>query len=629
MLETGTMTLGVNYWASHAATEMWSHWDEAVVDSDFKVMSEYGIQIVRCFPLWPDFQPIKLMRRAGPAGGAPMDIRMGECPLPDTPAGQAGMSETMMERFEAFCRIAQKYNIQLIVCLLTGHMTSRQFVPPALESLDVFTHPLALKWEVKFVKYFVSRMKSAPAIVAWESGNESNFMSEASSAAAAWAWSTLIYDAIRCSDTSRPIIGVSNLVLEESKDNKWLITDQAELSDILSVHPYALWNPAHGREEFNTIRNLHHAASECRLVADVGNKPCFVEESGTWRPMVGSYETMAASIRNILWNLYQEDCRGLLWWCAFDQTHIDVAPYDWTFMGLEHGIFSAERQAHPTAAAMRDFRRFIAGLPFDRLPLHRHDAVCIVDNMEVSYASFVLARQAGINLEFQYSAQPLKNADFYFLPSAFKRAGFSTGQWHQLLAKVQTGATLYIGLNDTILDGLEQVTGCGVVGRKLTGDMGDYNFGDFKLVLPRVCRYEMKSYGAKVLATEADGNPVFFEHQYGNGKVYTLAFPLERNVIDHTDTFKTDAWKIYRRMLPTSHIVEFDNPQVLITEHYFDEHKAAVIMVNNQPDAVSGELAIAPQWKVRETLSDLPQAEVCDGQLRLPGNAGILLILSR
>ena len=27
MFEDGTMTLGVNYWADHAATRMWSQWN--------------------------------------------------------------------------------------------------------------------------------------------------------------------------------------------------------------------------------------------------------------------------------------------------------------------------------------------------------------------------------------------------------------------------------------------------------------------------------------------------------------------------------------------------------------------------------------------------------------------------
>jgi len=626
--KTGSFLTGVNYWASHAATEMWSKWDAAAVEADFSALRDCGVTVLRCFPLWPDFQPIKLLRLAGPPGGAPYEIRMGEAPLPDTPAGRAGVSETMMEHFTEFCDLAQKYHMQLIVCPLTGQMTSRLFVPPALEGLDAFTHPLALKWEVKFIKYFVSRMKLHPAIAAWESGNESIFLSQASEAAAAWSWTTLIHDAIRCCDNTRPIIGVSCLLPEETQNCKWVIADQAELSDILSSHAYSLWNDAYGREEFNTVRNLHHASGECRIVRDLGGKPCFTEETGTWRPMAGSYDTTAAALRNILWNNYQEDCRGVVWWCAFDQDNIHVAPYDWTTMGLEHGIMTSERKLRPTALALRDFRRFLDALPFDRLPPHGVDAVCIVNNMDIAYAAYILARQAGINLKFQHPSAPWVDAEVYFVPTATRRAGFSTGKWHELLERVRAGATLYLALDDTILDGLEAVTGCGVVSRKWTQDVGQYDFGDFRVALPRTNRYLMTAYGAEVLATEADGNPVFFRHRYGQGTVYTLAFPLERNVIDTTDAFQTDAWKIFREVWQPPRVVRSTNQFLMITEHYFDDTHLAVVLVNNQPRPWEEKLLLDDRWTVTAVFSDHPEAVFARQTITLPANAGMLLNLN-
>jgi len=625
--QTGSFTLGANYWASHAATEMWSKWDAAAVEADFRVLRDCGLTVLRCFPLWPDFQPIKLLRMAGTPGGTPYEIRLGEVLLPETPAGKAGMSEIMMQRFEEFCDLAQQYHLQLIVCLLTGHMTARQFVPPALDGLDAFTHPLALKWEVKFVKYFVTRMKHHPAVAAWESGNESNSMSQASEAAAAWTWTTLIHDAIRSCDETRPIIGVSNLALEETANCKWLVSDQAELSDILSAHPYGLWNEVYRREEFNTVRNLHHAVAECRVVGDIGGKPCFIEETGTWRPIVGSYEVIAATVRNILWNLYQEDCRGLLWWCAFDQNNIDVAPYDWTIMGLEHGIFTSQRERRPTAETFAHFRRFLATLPFERLPQHDHDAVCIVNDMEIAFPAFILARQAGINLKFQHPAQPFGNAECFFIPSANRRAGFSTGKWHELMRRVKAGATLYLSLDDTILDDLEAVTGCGVVARKRTDDIGCYEFSDFRLKLPRTVRYAMTSYGAEVLAAEPDGNPVFFRCDYGKGQVFTLAFPVERNVVDTTDAFQSEAWRIYRKMLSPQRVLRSDNPFLTITEHYFDKEHMAAVLVNNQPLTLEEKLNIHEDWKVTAQFSDISEADFSPATIKLPPNSGMLLLV--
>jgi hypothetical protein len=82
--------------------------------------------VLRVFPLWPDFQPITLLR-AGQ--GQPYEIRFGEEPLPDTEAGQAGVSEEMLGRFSAFADLAQQHGLKLIVGLVTGWMSGRLFMP--------------------------------------------------------------------------------------------------------------------------------------------------------------------------------------------------------------------------------------------------------------------------------------------------------------------------------------------------------------------------------------------------------------------------------------------------------------------------------------------------------------------
>ena len=50
--------VGCNYWASHAGTNMWRNWDEASVEADLRALSENGVEVIRAFPLWPDFQPL-------------------------------------------------------------------------------------------------------------------------------------------------------------------------------------------------------------------------------------------------------------------------------------------------------------------------------------------------------------------------------------------------------------------------------------------------------------------------------------------------------------------------------------------------------------------------------------------
>lgn len=152
LTQPGRFVVGANYWASHAGTWMWRDWRPEVVERDFRLLSAAGLQVLRVFPLWPDFQPLHLLRGGG---GQPVEFRHGEALLPDDPCDQAGLSRLAMERFGTFLDLAQKYNLKLLVSLLTGWMSGRFHVPPAFEGLNVLTDPGAIRWELRFVRHFV------------------------------------------------------------------------------------------------------------------------------------------------------------------------------------------------------------------------------------------------------------------------------------------------------------------------------------------------------------------------------------------------------------------------------------------------------------------------------------------
>lgn len=628
MLESGRFILGVNYWASQTAMDMWSKWEPADIEKDFAALAAQGVQVLRVFPRWDEFQPIRLYCSAGAPGGTAKEVRLGDQRLPETPAGQCGMSEEMMERFECFADLAEKYHLKLVVALLTGHMTFGLFIPRALEGIDLFTHPRALRWEAKFLQYFVNRMKHHPAIWAWESGNESNFISQASSRDAAWSWIHYIHSTIRLADQSRPIIGVSGLEIVEGPNRRWLLEDHAELSDILSVHPYGIWGSA-SHEEFTHIRNLMFCVAKNRVCEDIGGKPSFVEETGLWRPIAASKKVLGQAVRAMLWNLWANDCRGLLWWCAFDQERFDMAPYGWNEPGLEHGILTGDRKVMPIAQTMKGFRNFLDQLPFGPLPNVRPDAVCIVSDQEVAHGAMILARQAGINLQFCSPTRPFPDASCYFLPSAKGRAFLSTVQWEDLLARVRAGATLYIALEDTYLSHLEDITGVGVVARRVVNHTLHAVFNDFTLDIPVKVRYDFEVTSAKTLGNDADGMPIFFEAQYGQGRVLTLAFPLERTCIERTGLFDGDAWKIYAAILPKQRLVTSNNAKLIITEHPFDDDHCACVLVNNSATPIDEDVEIAAGWRVVSAYADIDSATFADGVLSLPPNAGVVLELRR
>ena len=192
--------LGCNYWASNAGTEMWKNWDEKAVRRDLEILTKYGVEYMRVFPNWRDFQPIiPLMEGQGKI----MEYRLEGDVVPQNPYF---LDEEMMNRFLVFCDICEEYNIKLIVGLLTGWMSGRLFIPAALFGKNLFTDAVALLFEQRFIKGFVSRFKDKKCIYAWDLGNECNCMSPSDNNFVSENWTGIISNAIKANDNTRPVV---------------------------------------------------------------------------------------------------------------------------------------------------------------------------------------------------------------------------------------------------------------------------------------------------------------------------------------------------------------------------------------------------------------------------------------
>lgn len=401
----GSLALGCNYWASHAGTAMWQDWQPETIEADLEKLASQGLTWLRVFPLWPDFQPITMLRGAH---GAPVEVRICELPLPDDHVGRAGVSRVMVERFAAFCRIAERHGLRLVVGLVTGWMSGRLFVPPALDGLDPITDPVSLTWQIRFVRTMVGELRDASAIAAWDLGNECNCMGKAPSAEAAYLWTAAIANAIRAADPSRPIVSGMHSLSTRSNliGNPWLIEDQGELTDILTTHPYPYWVRHTSTDPVDDFRTTLHATAESRFYADIGGKPCIAEEIGTMGPMVASDRVSADFARVNMFSLWANDCRAVAWWCAHDQSGLAHAPYDWNGVELELGLLRRDGSAKPVLTEMAAFARFLATLPFAALPPPTSDAVCVLtrnqDDWAVAFSTHVLATQAKLTVQYRH-----------------------------------------------------------------------------------------------------------------------------------------------------------------------------------------------------------------------------------
>ncbi|MDD4537855.1 MAG: beta-mannanase [Lentisphaeria bacterium] len=631
----GSFVIGCNYWASHAGTDMWKDWRPDVVAKDFEALAQNGLQVVRVFPLWPDFQPLTQLYGGG---GRRVEIRHGENPWPHNELGRSGIDPVAMAHFQELADLAQEKGLSLVVGLVTGWMSGRWFVPPALEGRNPLKDSVAMKWELRFVHTFVKYFQKHPAIGAWDLGNECNCMGGLSDPTEAWLWTAAIVNTIQAVDSTRPVVSGMHSLKPTGSAGIWLMEDQGELCDVLTTHPYPRFTPLCDLDPLNTLRPSLHAVAESRLYADMGEAPCLVEEIGTLGPMYGEEETAAAYIRTVLFNAWAGDCRGLLWWCGFEQLHLEQAPYDWHVLERELGLFRSDGSPKPVVKAMSDFRRFLDDLPFEELPKRLTDGLCLVtaeqDSWALSYAAYVLARQAGGELSFQnaVASAPLADAPLYVLAGLNGPGYMSRRRWLELLDKVSAGATLYLSLDDTLIPEVEKVIGAAVVSRsrrRQGGRLQSCAGAPVALDLPIAAgsvRYTLRaSEATTVMACEDDGNPVLICSDYGKGRVITLGVPMEKSMATTPGVFTGDSawpfWQLYRWLFASvgsKHAVQKQHPELLLSEHPMNAHTRVLVAVNASPQDICDELELEDGWlpSDAEPLRGA-RGEVRDGRWRL------------
>ena len=628
-LSSGRIAVGANYWASHAATEMWRKWDAKVVEEDLRVLSKNGIKLLRVFPNWADFQPIHACFLSGDNFDKVYETRMfdAEEPLLDTPCGRAGVDERMVERFEEFCDLAEKHGIRLIVPLLTGQMTFRNYIPPALANRNPFSDPYALMWEGRYLECLVSRLKAKKAIVAWESGNEARILGKSETAFQSEAWLRYVHQAIRCADPSRPVIGVDGLNI--SREGKWPSAMNAALSDYVTTHPYGFWGNAYN-DDFLSVRSLTFAAAQTYALEQIAGKPAFIEEHGSRRQEQTSRKGVADYVRGMLWNTWALDCRAMLWWCAYDQTGMTVAPYNWRQPCVELGIFRRDRTPYPAVDVVRKFAAFQNGLPFAALPKAKTDAVVLATDTDLVHSSYILARQAGIFPRFANPEENLPDADCYFLPDAKGRAYLTIERWEELKARVRSGATLYLSWNDTFLDSMEEVGGIEVAYRQQTGGADVCDFGDFRQTFGYSVKRRFNALTAETLAKNQNGEGVFFRNRYGKGTVYVFAHNFEKTGYATSGKYEGDAWKVWEKVRPIERLLAVGEKNVFVSEHCFDSGRCGLLVVNNSGHPYAGMSALRKGWHVNQAITDDPElAKWEGGKLALAPCSGILLMAER
>ena len=608
--------VGCNYWASDSGIYMWRNFNLETVKKDFDLLVSNGVDTIRVFPLWPDFQPL-IATDMAPASPFGIRGREGEA------VTEGGLSVSALEKFDLMLQEAKKRDLKVIVALITGWMSGRLFMPEFLRKENPLGSPKAMVWECKFIKEFVTGFKDHDCIVAWEPGNETNVTGSVTHDSAE-LWVMTIVNAIRNADPTRPVLaGMHGL----DCTGPWNLPMEGNSFEEMTTHPYPLFTPYCSTEEITSPRACMHAAAESVYYASVSNKKCMVEEIGTLGPMILDDALTPKYLDASMTTSFQYGATGYLWWCAFDQDQFDYAPYDVNAIEQNLGLAYSDATAKPILKRMGILKSELEQV--GDLPRAKTDAVVILtadqDQWKVAYGAFMLALQAGFNVEFMYQSQPLKPADYYIIPCIQSCGGIPKAMNFELQKRIEAGAKLLITYNGGYIGYFNQLTGLQVAGREEFGDSMQFALGEKEIQIGSPVRLLLNAEAQNVISRDQKGRLVFTKYTKGKGEVYFLNVPVENIYTDTPHPEKTNWHEIYGYFLK-----DIDRPLVLdsdccaVTYHPYDDGRIGVFISN-----IADEKMLACRLSDSYALSEAIYAELSSDVLTIDHSFAYLVLVPK
>lgn len=318
--------LGVNYWPRRKAMYWWSDFDAGEVREEFAVIADIGMNIVRLFLLWDDWQP-----------------------TPDS------VSSTCLDNLIKVCDIAAEYQLGLDITFFTGHMSGPNWSPgwlladgpypsPFPKQLvsggqivsqgyrNPYTDPTALDAGRLLLRTVVSALKDHPGVWMWNLGNEPDLFAWPPDHKVGHAWVREMTQLIKSVDSTHPVtcgLHIASLMV----DNGLRINEVFTETDVPVMHAYPMYLPW---ARHNLDPDL--VPFTCALTTALCGKPTLMEEWGgctapdggasqTWEwtaygeprtQFMASEEDLAAYIEAVLPKLVEVGATGAMLWCYAD-----------------------------------------------------------------------------------------------------------------------------------------------------------------------------------------------------------------------------------------------------------------------------------------------------------------------
>jgi len=352
--------LGVNYWPARTAMRWWSDFDRTEVAADFARIAASGLDSVRLFLTWEDFQP------------APDEV-----------------DRRMLDRLIAVADLAAGAGLALVPTLFTGHMSGVNWIPAwALDGTDRdhrfrvvskgivdgsalrnwYSDPLITGAQALLATETAGALAGHEAVWMWDLGNENSNCVIPPTRSSAREWLGRISSAIRTADpNARVTVG---LHMEDLEDDRVLGPREAsEVCEVLSMHGYPIYARwADGPTDEHLLPFLAGvtrwlAGGRCVAFTEFGlptyragdpvgevvkrqNPSSLVEE-----------EAAGAYVERALAALQRAGCVGAMLWCYtdYDSAIWNHPPLDLAVHERSFGLWRADGSPKASVAVVEAF----------------------------------------------------------------------------------------------------------------------------------------------------------------------------------------------------------------------------------------------------------------------------------
>jgi hypothetical protein len=530
--------VGVNYWPGSCGVEMWPRWPAAEIQHDLDVLASLGLNSVRFFLRWQDFEP---------------------------EAGQ--YDRAMFERLAQFLAWCAERDLYAQPSLFVGWMSGGIFWPRWKGAHNAFGDPFMVERGTAFARQAASVI--APFhqhLLGIDQGNELCCLpdSRAASPQAVVGWCQAINEAIR-SAYPHSLIVSGNEQNQIVDDSGWRFGAQPG-TDYYSMHGYPV--PTWHTVGFDGMTDpLCQSLLPFYTQVARAFGPVMVQEFGTI--VTFGAQQQDSYLRAVLPACWEAGANGFLWWCLRDIA-ADVHPY------LKHrfestlGLVDARDRVKPGLEYFIAFARSLQLLCRSRLQRDKGagDAIGIYwprhyyprenpqnpGNVPQQLSRWLVVanyslRQLGYHTRVVRGDLPIApDVHTILIPGALLDAH----EVQALDAWVRAGNRLIWHAPDPVNWGYEYVRLLGAVPvdyratRPKRSDAHVDVFGQTWALetYPRTMRVQVVPESATVLARDQDQLPVLLTNQAGQGTVvYALPVVEESIACVSGDRAERDRWQ--------------------------------------------------------------------------------------